>query len=236
MKTQRTRPRLLSAAVGCVFGMMLAGGVAFATIPSANGVINGCYEKRIGILRVIDAEAGKRCTSLEAAISWNQQGPQGLQGERGLQGVRGPQGESGKLALAGQACPEGRFVTGFDSAGNVTCSGGGGGGGGAEPGALSVTPAGLNFGPVPVSQTSQQQLTVTNTGGSPIEVTSFSSAPRFSVSGSSSCGTLDAGSTCSIYVDFQPIALGTYVETLTVTGVGGVSGVTVTLVGTGVVP
>lgn len=57
---------------------MIAGGVAFATIPSADGVINGCYQKNEGMLRVID-DAGA-CRTSEIAISWNHVGPQGEQG------------------------------------------------------------------------------------------------------------------------------------------------------------
>ena len=39
--------------IGVVAGLALAGGVAYATIPDANGVIHGCYKKS-GDLRVID--------------------------------------------------------------------------------------------------------------------------------------------------------------------------------------
>ena len=76
---------------------MLAGaaGVALATIPGSNGVINGCYEKRIGILRVIDAEAGKTCTSFETPISWNQQGPKGDPGSADPPGRMAPTARRG---------------------------------------------------------------------------------------------------------------------------------------------
>jgi hypothetical protein len=50
--------------------LALGGGVAFATIPGSGGMINGCYERSGGLLRVIDAGAGATCrpseTSLEA--------------------------------------------------------------------------------------------------------------------------------------------------------------------------
>jgi hypothetical protein len=51
----------------------LAGaGVAYATIPGSNGVINGCYGKITGNLRVIDPQAGERCSVvLEKPLSWN---------------------------------------------------------------------------------------------------------------------------------------------------------------------
>jgi hypothetical protein len=68
LRRRGTRMLLLATA-------MLAGaaGIALATIPGATGVINGCYEKRTGLLRVIDAEAGKKCTQWETPISWSQQ-------------------------------------------------------------------------------------------------------------------------------------------------------------------
>lgn len=86
--------------------VLLAGatGVAFATIPGSDGVVSGCYEKRTGLLRVIDAEAGKRCTSFETAISWNQggpAGPQGPPGEKGAPGDKGPQGDPGDKGATG---------------------------------------------------------------------------------------------------------------------------------------
>ncbi len=55
------------------------------------------------------------------------QGPQGVagadgaQGEQGLQGPQGLQGEPGNLALAGQSCPTGQFVTGFDANSDPVC-------------------------------------------------------------------------------------------------------------------
>jgi hypothetical protein len=72
-------------------------------------VISGCYEKRTGVLRVIDAEAGKTCTQWETPISWSQQGPKGDQGpagvpgEKGAVGDRGPQGEPGERGPQGPA-------------------------------------------------------------------------------------------------------------------------------------
>lgn len=107
LNTLRRGPRVLVLA-----GAALAttAGVAFATIPGSDGVINGCYEKRTGILRVIDTEAGKRCLSFETAISWNQggtAGPQGPMGDKGPTGDKGPQGEPGVAGDKGQAGDKG---------------------------------------------------------------------------------------------------------------------------------
>lgn len=61
--------------------------IALATIPGANGVISGCYNKASGLLRVVDAEAGESCGAAEQAIQWNQTGPQGPPGPAGAPGT-----------------------------------------------------------------------------------------------------------------------------------------------------
>ena len=61
--TTRTISRRASVLAVAAFAAT-AGGVAYATIPGSNGTINGCYEKRTGILRVIDAGAGAKCLSI----------------------------------------------------------------------------------------------------------------------------------------------------------------------------
>jgi Collagen triple helix repeat (20 copies) len=103
--TARTRAKrvLLIGGVFVVFGA----GLAYAAIPGADGTINGCYEKRTGLLRVIDAEAGKKCLSIETPISWNQKGLKGDQGSQGLQGQRGLQGEQGVPGAEGERGPQG---------------------------------------------------------------------------------------------------------------------------------
>jgi hypothetical protein len=58
----------------------------------------------------------------------------GVPGLPGLPGEQGPQGEPGNLILAGQTCPAGEFVSGFDGDGNIVCGNGGGDPGGGDPG------------------------------------------------------------------------------------------------------
>ena len=77
-----------------------AAGTAFATIPSASGVINACY-KPYGALRLIDAEAGAECSDKEKPLAWNLQGPQGAKGDPGAPGVPGPQGLPGPTGPPG---------------------------------------------------------------------------------------------------------------------------------------
>jgi hypothetical protein len=62
---------------------LLAARVVYASIPDANGVIDGCYDSGNGKLRVIDTAAGEVCRSSETALSWNQTGQQGPAGLRG---------------------------------------------------------------------------------------------------------------------------------------------------------
>src|ERR1700735_661728 len=126
--------------LGAVVGSVLVGGVAFAAIPDSNGVINGCYQKNVGNLRVIDPSAGDSCRPSEVPISWSQIGPQGPQGQKGDTGdtgpagpagpagpkgdtgATGPQGVPGNLALAGKSCPSGEVVTGFNASGDIICT------------------------------------------------------------------------------------------------------------------
>lgn len=100
--------RLLALGAGAI--LVVSVGVAYAAIPASNGTINGCYSGGQGQLRVIDAESGETCKSNETAISWNQQGPQGIPGAigpQGLQGIQGQQGETGATGATGATGPQG---------------------------------------------------------------------------------------------------------------------------------
>jgi len=61
--------------------VVLAGGMAFASIPAPDGTINGCRKKADGSLRVIDSTA--TCPNGYTALNWNQTGPQGPNGDTG---------------------------------------------------------------------------------------------------------------------------------------------------------
>jgi hypothetical protein len=56
---------------------------------------------REGTIRLIDAQAGKRCGAGESVVTWNQAGPRGATGAEGAAGASGP---------AGPAGPAGAFV------------------------------------------------------------------------------------------------------------------------------
>ena len=60
------RARWLVAAVALTAAV--TGGIAYAAIPDAGGVIHSCYTKSSGAWRVVDADAGQACKSNEAAL------------------------------------------------------------------------------------------------------------------------------------------------------------------------
>ena len=96
--------------LGAVLGAVLVGGVAYAAIPDSSGVIDGCYQKKVGNLRVIDSSAGQSCRHSEVPISWSQTGPQGPpgpQGPKGDTGATGPKGDTGATGATGPQGPKG---------------------------------------------------------------------------------------------------------------------------------
>ena len=94
------RRRSLLAASAFVLGFALgSAALAYATIPN-NNVINGCYSRSGGTLRVIDGTV-TNCKSGETSIAWNVQGVQGAQGPAGPEGPAGTQGPAGPTGATG---------------------------------------------------------------------------------------------------------------------------------------
>lgn len=127
----RSKQRHPGTARSCVqliagIAMAAAGTIAYATIPNAN-VINGCYIKSSGALRVIDPSLSK-CNPAETAISWNEVGPggpvgaTGPQGPQGATGATGPAGPQGATGAQGTAGPPGSTGAAGVSASYVTRS------------------------------------------------------------------------------------------------------------------
>jgi Collagen triple helix repeat (20 copies) len=94
------------AAAAAVAALLVAAGVAYATIPDGSGVIHGCYARSGGSLRVID-NGVTNCRSGETALQWNVQGPPGPQGQQGTTGPQGPAGAEGATGPQGPAGPQG---------------------------------------------------------------------------------------------------------------------------------
>lgn len=97
--------------------LVVAGGTAMAAIPGAGGTITACYVPKAGVLRVIDAAAGKTCLRGEQQLTWSQVGPQGLPGPAGAPGPQGPVGPAGADRAPGaQGEPGPQGPTGADGA------------------------------------------------------------------------------------------------------------------------
>ena len=83
----------LALAVAALFA--IAGGIAYASIPDAAGVIHGCYRTSLddqkGQLRVV-SEPGN-CRNNELPIAWSVTGPPGPPGPPGADGEDGEDGE-----------------------------------------------------------------------------------------------------------------------------------------------
>ena len=93
---------MLAAAAGALATALIAG-IATAAIPGDGGVVNGCYLKVGGILRVIDTAKGQKCLpNAEVALNWNQQGQAGVPGLPGAQGQPGQNGEKGENGDKGE--------------------------------------------------------------------------------------------------------------------------------------
>jgi hypothetical protein len=81
--------RRVVATAAATMALIAAGGIAYANIPDANGVIHACYKKTSpnqGTLSVIDTEKGQTCSGGAISLTWNQTGPQGAPGAQGPQG------------------------------------------------------------------------------------------------------------------------------------------------------
>lgn len=98
-------PRFGRPSPGVVMGglalMIATSGVAVAAIPSSSGVVNACYSKRTGTVRVVDKAKKQKCRKGEKALSWSQKGPGGASGARGATGAQGPQGPPGDPGTTG---------------------------------------------------------------------------------------------------------------------------------------
>ncbi|MDX6512596.1 MAG: hypothetical protein QOE36_2100 [Gaiellaceae bacterium] len=107
------RSILLVAVIGAVGAVVTA--VALATIPGDGSVIQACYTKIGGVVRIVDT-ASKCNASLETPISWNQKGqkgdpgavgPEGPKGDAGATGAMGAKGDAGAAGPAGPAGADG---------------------------------------------------------------------------------------------------------------------------------
>jgi hypothetical protein len=101
---------------------------------------------------------------------------------------------------------------------------------------IALSPTALNFGPVPVGQTSAPQpVTISNVSTASVNLTGFSigGTPADYTISASTCGSsLAAGTNCSLNVSFNPTKQGTRNGKLNISNNGGGTA-TATLTGTG---
>jgi len=128
-------------AAAAVMLLTVARVATFATIPSSNGVISGCYSKSGGTLRVIDSSV-TTCGSNETLLTWIQTGPQGPIGPMGPQGPQGATGPTGATGPVGATGPTGPTGPAGASGGHVYSVETGGG---AQPRSYSLDILSLNL-------------------------------------------------------------------------------------------
>jgi hypothetical protein len=117
--TRRLGRRTFLLTVAGALALAVAGGVAYATIPDANGVVHICVAANGGV-RAIDSGTAKKsdqaCKSNEQVVDVNQkgqpgpigaQGPKGDTGATGATGATGPAGPAGATGPAGAQGPQG---------------------------------------------------------------------------------------------------------------------------------
>ena len=106
--------------------------------------------------------------------------------------------------------------------------------GGAPTPSLSVTPSAVAFGAVAVGATATQNVTITNTGGTTINLASVTYTGNASITASAVApGALAPGATRTTTLTFAPTAVGAVTGTLTVTSDAPGSPVAVAISGTG---
>jgi type VI protein secretion system component Hcp len=131
----------LALGLAAALAALVAGSIAWASVPDPRGMITGCYDKQSGELRVTDSQTGqpKGCSAKELQLLWNQQGPQGVPGPQGAPGPQGPSGGTpapntevvGQVTVAGVKGAAPMAIRGF-SWGASTSDGGAGGGAGGK--------------------------------------------------------------------------------------------------------
>jgi hypothetical protein len=129
---------------------------------------------------------------------------------------------SGALTIVG-----GQPITSF----TVTLAGSG-----ILNGVLTLSTQTLSFSPVEIGTISAaQMLTITNSGGLPLNGLSLSLPAAPFVETATTCGqTLNAGASCTLSVEFQPTAAGASSNTLTIAVTSPATSATVAMAGTGI--
>src|SRR5438874_13520332 len=87
-----------------VGGLLVFGGITYASIPDAGGVIHGCYSTS-GALRVIDNALGQACSGTKKALNWNQTGHTVPTDATDAKGATGATRAPGAKGVTGEPVP-----------------------------------------------------------------------------------------------------------------------------------
>jgi type VI protein secretion system component Hcp len=101
-----TSRRTLVSATAVLTAVGALGGAGVAGAASTPTVINACYSRLLGVLRVVTPPRSN-CLFTEAPLSWNTQGPVGPAGPQGSPGLQGQQGATGAQGQQGTPGPQG---------------------------------------------------------------------------------------------------------------------------------
>ncbi len=159
MSASRRSLQLPSILSCCLILVLFGSALARAGIPSAQGVITGCYDTQTGALRVIDAEAQQFCNQGENTLQW-QTGGGGSSGGGDITGAYagfglsggGPSGEvtlsvnpnDVQLRVNG-SCPSGQFVYEVRADGVALCRAAPTGGSSSSSGDITRVTAGVGL-------------------------------------------------------------------------------------------
>jgi hypothetical protein len=117
MSTTRSLRRRRPIVIGLAACALLAtAGVAYGIGTSTSTtVIHACY--KTAAPNTLSLRTASTCPAGTTALSWKQQGPQGIQGAQGMRGVQGTQGVQGPAGVSGFQTASG--VTGTIPAGDL---------------------------------------------------------------------------------------------------------------------
>ena len=193
--------------------------------PGTNGT-NGTNGKDGVAVTTASEPAGANCAgggvqlTAVSGVSYVCNGKAGADGKDGINGTNGTDGKDGNLALAGRSCPDGSFVTGFDSSGDLVC---------AAPGEPPPPPPPPPPGEVrvdPVLLTFRTQLGTISEAQDVIlqNITESDVVFFFDVAGANpadfilgdGCRILPAGGNCRLPVQFAPSDFGVRTATIRV--------------------
>ena len=91
--------------------LVVAGGVAYASVPAADGTISACKDSK-GAIKIVDVEAGQTCGAGRQLLTWNTSGTSGYE----LVYANSTQAPAAADKSASAFCPAGKVAVGGGAA------------------------------------------------------------------------------------------------------------------------